>query len=162
LLQSLNRDRIVAINTGCLVDERTLCAGRSARLAIELVINTARLTRLNHMRLIIQTPRRLQTACRLKRGGEAWRTAEARTPDLRVANEPGKRAYLVARSRRTRSELGEIGDLREHVILEIPVQIERYLQGLTFEQFHSDEKTIDAVVQNLEVIGEAVRHLSTA
>jgi Phage integrase family len=29
---------------------------------------------------------------------------EARTPDLRVANEPGKRPYLVARSRRRRSE----------------------------------------------------------
>src|SRR6266849_4439731 len=28
---------------------------------------------------------------------------EARTPDLRVANEPGKRPYLVARSRRRRS-----------------------------------------------------------
>jgi Phage integrase family len=29
---------------------------------------------------------------------------EARTPDLRVANEPGKRPYLVARARRRRSE----------------------------------------------------------
>lgn len=34
-------------------------------------------------------------------------------------------------------------------------------RGLTFDQFQSDEKTIDAVVRNLEMIGEAVRHLMT-
>jgi uncharacterized protein with HEPN domain len=49
--------------------------------------------------------------------------------------------------------------LRVEDILEAIAKIERYVQGLTFEQFQSDEKTIDAVVRNLEVIGEAVRHL---
>jgi uncharacterized protein with HEPN domain len=49
--------------------------------------------------------------------------------------------------------------LRVEDILDAIAKIERYLDGLTFEQFQSDEKTIDAVVRNLEVIGEAVRHL---
>jgi len=30
-------------------------------------------------------------------------------------------------------------------------------RGLNFEQFSKDEKTIDAVIRNLEIIGEAVR-----
>jgi uncharacterized protein with HEPN domain len=31
---------------------------------------------------------------------------------------------------------------------------------LTFDQFRVDQKTVDAVVRNLEVIGEATRHIS--
>lgn len=38
-------------------------------------------------------------------------------------------------------------------------RIERYTSGLKREQFLADEKTIDAVVRNLEIIGEAVRWL---
>jgi len=38
-------------------------------------------------------------------------------------------------------------------------RIERYMNGMTRDQFLTDEKTIDAVVRNLEVIGEAVRWL---
>lgn len=38
-------------------------------------------------------------------------------------------------------------------------KIERYVAGLGRAQFLQDEKTIDAVVRNLEVIGEAVRWL---
>ncbi|MDZ7292186.1 MAG: DUF86 domain-containing protein [candidate division KSB1 bacterium] len=38
-------------------------------------------------------------------------------------------------------------------------KILRYAQGLTFEQFTGDEKTSDAVVRNLEIIGEAVKHI---
>lgn len=49
--------------------------------------------------------------------------------------------------------------LRVEDILDAIAKIERYVDGLTFEQFQSDEKTIDAVVRNLEIIGEAVRHL---
>ena len=49
--------------------------------------------------------------------------------------------------------------LRVEDILDAIGRIERYVEGLTFEQFQSDEKTVDAVVRNLEVIGEAVRHL---
>jgi uncharacterized protein with HEPN domain len=39
------------------------------------------------------------------------------------------------------------------------VRIERYTSGIGREQFLSDEKTIDAVARNLEIIGEAVRLL---
>jgi len=38
-------------------------------------------------------------------------------------------------------------------------KIVRYTRELTFEQFRADEKTLDAVVRNLEIIGEAVKHL---
>ena len=38
-------------------------------------------------------------------------------------------------------------------------RIERYLSGMGRDQFLADEKTIDAVVRNLEIIGEAVRWL---
>ena len=34
-----------------------------------------------------------------------------------------------------------------------------YSASLTFEQFSADRKTVDAVVRNLEVIGEAVKKL---
>ena len=35
----------------------------------------------------------------------------------------------------------------------------RYTQGMTFEQFRADNKTYDAVVRNLEIIGEAAKGL---
>ena len=38
-------------------------------------------------------------------------------------------------------------------------KILRYTYGLSFEQFRADEKTFDAVVRNLEVIGEAVKRV---
>jgi uncharacterized protein with HEPN domain len=38
-------------------------------------------------------------------------------------------------------------------------RVERYTTGMQREQFLVDEKTIDAVVRNLEIIGEAVRWL---
>lgn len=38
-------------------------------------------------------------------------------------------------------------------------KIERYVDGLTAEQFRHDEKTADAVVRNLEIIGEATNRL---
>src|SRR5450432_3309743 len=38
-------------------------------------------------------------------------------------------------------------------------RIVRYTSGVTREQFLADEKTIDAVVRNLEIVGEAVRWL---
>jgi uncharacterized protein with HEPN domain len=34
-----------------------------------------------------------------------------------------------------------------------------YLSGVTFEGFIADNKTVDAVVRNLEIIGEAVKNL---
>jgi len=50
--------------------------------------------------------------------------------------------------------------LRIDDILDAIARIEQYVEGLTLEQFQADQKTIDAVVRNLEIIGEAVRHLS--
>ncbi len=39
-------------------------------------------------------------------------------------------------------------------------KIERYTEGLTQNDFRGDEKTTDAVVRNLEIIGEAAGRLS--
>lgn len=40
-------------------------------------------------------------------------------------------------------------------ILDAIAKIERYLQGFDLQKFESDELTIDAVVRNIEIIGEA-------
>lgn len=40
-------------------------------------------------------------------------------------------------------------------ILEAILRIERYTAGITFEEFELDRKTVDAVVYNFAVIGEA-------
>lgn len=45
-------------------------------------------------------------------------------------------------------------------MLEAIKRIIYYTQGFSFEQFMTDTKTQDAVVRNLEVIGEAVKKLS--
>ncbi len=45
-------------------------------------------------------------------------------------------------------------------ILEIARKILRYTQGQRFEDFLSEEKTVDAVVRNFEIIGEAANRLS--
>ena len=39
------------------------------------------------------------------------------------------------------------------------LRIETYTKGLTFEQFREDDMRVDAVVRNLEVIGEAAKKL---
>lgn len=44
-------------------------------------------------------------------------------------------------------------------IIESGEKILLYTAGLSFEQFTSDNKTIDAVVRNFEIIGEAANHL---
>ena len=46
-------------------------------------------------------------------------------------------------------------------IVEACRKIERYVTGMTLEQFRSDEKTADAVVRNLEIIGEAAKNIPT-
>lgn len=43
--------------------------------------------------------------------------------------------------------------LRVEDILEAIARIERYVTGLSFEGFQADQKTVDAVVRNLEIIG---------
>lgn len=39
-------------------------------------------------------------------------------------------------------------------------KIERYVANDTFEQFQDDEETIDSVVRNFEIIGEASNNIS--
>ena len=38
-------------------------------------------------------------------------------------------------------------------------KIQRYTNGMSFEDFCEDEKTVDAVVRNIEIIGEASGHI---
>lgn len=49
--------------------------------------------------------------------------------------------------------------LRIEDILEAIHKTQRYVSGLSFDEFRADEKVVDAVVRNLEVIGEAARHI---
>ena len=44
-------------------------------------------------------------------------------------------------------------------ILDSIVRIQRYIKGMSFDQFSQDEKTIDAVLRNFGIIGEAVRNI---
>ncbi|MFH1856791.1 MAG: DUF86 domain-containing protein [Candidatus Omnitrophota bacterium] len=44
-------------------------------------------------------------------------------------------------------------------ILDSVLKIKRYVKGKNFEKFSRDEKTIDAVIRNFEIMGEAVRQL---
>ncbi|QDA30821.1 DUF86 domain-containing protein [Thermococcus indicus] len=44
-------------------------------------------------------------------------------------------------------------------ILEAIEKIRRYTEGMGFEDFVEDEKTVDAVIRNLEIIGEAAKHI---
>jgi uncharacterized protein with HEPN domain len=39
-------------------------------------------------------------------------------------------------------------------------RIQEYILGLTFQEFKWDYKTVDAVIRNFEVIGEASKHVS--
>lgn len=50
-------------------------------------------------------------------------------------------------------------DLLIEDIWEAIEKIERYTKGMTRKSFEEDEKTADAVVRNLEIIGEAANRL---
>jgi len=41
-------------------------------------------------------------------------------------------------------------------------KIKSYTHEMTYEQFSVDSKTVDAVIRNLEIIGEATKRLSDA
>ncbi len=51
------------------------------------------------------------------------------------------------------------GTLRLHDIIEAISRILRYTAHHSLESFAADEMVVDAVVRNLEVIGEAARHV---
>ena len=40
-------------------------------------------------------------------------------------------------------------------------RIAEYIEGYTFDQFKKDYKTVDAVIRNFEIIGEAAKNTST-
>jgi uncharacterized protein with HEPN domain len=54
-----------------------------------------------------------------------------------------------------------IRDWRLYVddIIESCGRIRRFVAGMTFEAFVADERTCDAVIRNIEVIGEAAKNL---
>lgn len=45
-------------------------------------------------------------------------------------------------------------------ILGAPEKIRKYVRGMDYETFSGDLKTQDAVIRNLEIIGEAARHVA--
>ena len=49
--------------------------------------------------------------------------------------------------------------LRLEDILGAGMRIESYLRGFGYDSFVQDRRTVDAVTRNLEIIGEAVKHL---
>jgi uncharacterized protein with HEPN domain len=52
-------------------------------------------------------------------------------------------------------------DFRVYVedVIDAINSIEEYTRGLTCERFVKDKKTVDAVVRNFEIIGEATKHV---
>jgi uncharacterized protein with HEPN domain len=50
--------------------------------------------------------------------------------------------------------------LRIQDILDAIAKIQRYTQGMTVESFSADEKTVDAVIRNFIIIGEAAGQVS--
>lgn len=44
-------------------------------------------------------------------------------------------------------------------ILESCGKVRRYVTGMSYEAFAADERTLDAVIRNLEIIGEAAKCL---
>jgi len=50
-------------------------------------------------------------------------------------------------------------DLLLKDILESIDNVEQYTEGMSFDGFSKDQKSIDAVVRNLEIIGEAANRL---
>lgn len=49
--------------------------------------------------------------------------------------------------------------LRVNDIFEAADRIQRFTAEMTFESFLADERTIDAVIRNIEIVGEAIRYI---
>ena len=50
-------------------------------------------------------------------------------------------------------------EFRLEDMLEAARKIDRYIKGLAFEGFVEDEKTVDAVIRQLTILGEASAHV---
>jgi uncharacterized protein with HEPN domain len=46
-----------------------------------------------------------------------------------------------------------------HDIKEAVEKIETFIKGFSLEEFVKDAKTVDAVIRNLEIMGEAAKHI---
>jgi uncharacterized protein with HEPN domain len=44
-------------------------------------------------------------------------------------------------------------------ILEACIRILRYTEGFTFDQFKANSLVYDAVLRNIEIVGEAAKHI---
>ncbi len=44
-------------------------------------------------------------------------------------------------------------------ILECIARIEKYVGDMSYEDFVNSQKTVDAVIRNIEIIGEATKHV---
>ena len=49
--------------------------------------------------------------------------------------------------------------IRVKDIIECIGKIKKYTAGMTFDQFRKEDQVIDAVIRNLEIIGEAAAHI---
>lgn len=52
----------------------------------------------------------------------------------------------------------EIGDYLQDILDHIAIA-ERFVDGMTFDEFKYDEKTIFALIHALEIIGEAIKQI---
>lgn len=55
----------------------------------------------------------------------------------------------------------EIGDYLDDLLTAV-TEIGEFVDGMTYETFTADKKTINAVIRSLEVLGEATKHIPTA
>src|SRR5688572_18517368 len=68
----------------------------------------------------------------------------------------GSRAvFLKALCMSKRTDQEFLSDIREAL-----QRIAAYITGMTYESFVADSKTQDAVIRNLEILGEATKNLS--
>ncbi len=52
-------------------------------------------------------------------------------------------------------------DIRDYIqdILTSITDVEEFIEGMTFDDFSKDKKTVNAAIRSLEVLGEATRHI---
>ncbi|MEK6777665.1 MAG: DUF86 domain-containing protein [bacterium] len=52
----------------------------------------------------------------------------------------------------------EYGDYLQDILDSI-TDMDEFVQGMTFETFHKDKKTVNAVIRSIEIIGEAAKNI---
>ena len=82
---------------------------------------------------------------------ELWAPPEARRLVDGTVGRAGHSLTLLA----AREDVELLSDIREAI-----TRIRAYIKGMGYGEFLNDTKTQDAVVRNLEIIGEATKNLS--